>query len=80
MVRSLALVLLAVAVLLVLTWRPQPDAVKVVDPTPVLVQARIEAPYPVLYPEGLDDSGAPPAPAGKSLKRPARTPPGMWGS
>lgn len=59
MVRSLALVLLAVAVVLLLTWRPQPEAVKVVDPTPVLVQARIEAPYPVLYPADLDAAWRP---------------------
>lgn len=54
MVRSLALVLLAVAVVLLLTWRPQPDPIKVIDPAPALLQARIEAPYPVLYPADLD--------------------------
>lgn len=53
MVRSLALVLGAVAVILLITWRPGPDPVKVVDPTPVLVQARVEAGYPVLYPADL---------------------------
>ncbi len=59
MVRSLALVLLAVAAVLLVTWRPQPDPVKVVDPTPVLVAARIEAPYPVLYPADLDAAWRP---------------------
>ena len=59
MVRSLALVILAVAVVLLLTWRPQPEAVKVVDPTPVLIEARIEAPYPVLYPGDLDSAWRP---------------------
>ena len=59
MVRSLALVLGVVAVVLLITLRPQPDPVKVVDPTPVLVQARIEAPYPVLYPQGLDSAWRP---------------------
>jgi hypothetical protein len=59
MVRSLALVLLAVAAVLLFTWRPQPDAVKVVDPTPVLIEARIEAPYPVLYPADLDAAWRP---------------------
>lgn len=53
MVRSLALVLGVVAVILLITWRPSPDPVKVVDPTPVVVQARVEAGYPVLYPAGL---------------------------
>lgn len=54
MVRSLALVLGAVAVILLITWRPSPDPITVVDPTPVLVQARAEAAYPVVYPAGLD--------------------------
>jgi hypothetical protein len=53
MVRSLALVLAAIGVILLITWRPGPDPVKVVDPTPPLTQARIEAGYPVVYPEAL---------------------------
>lgn len=59
MVRSLALVLGVVAVVLLITLRPQPEAVKVIDPMGALTQARIEAPYPVLYPEGLDSSWRP---------------------
>lgn len=54
MVRSLALVLGVVAVVLLITLRPQPDPVHVIDPTPTLVAARAQAAYPVLYPAGLD--------------------------
>ena len=54
MVRSLALVLGVVAVILVITLRPQPDAVKVIDYQPQLALARSQAAYPVLAPVGLD--------------------------
>lgn len=54
MVRSLAVVLAVVAALLLITYRPQPDPVKVVAVEPVLAMARAEAPYPVLVPVGLD--------------------------
>ncbi|MFM8239322.1 MAG: DUF4245 domain-containing protein [Actinomycetota bacterium] len=54
MVISLAVVLGVIGVVLLLTLRPQPDPVRVVDPTPVVVQARAEADYPVLYPADLD--------------------------
>lgn len=54
MVRSLALVLGVVAVVLLITLRPQPDPVHVIDPTPTLLTARAQAAYPVLYPAGLD--------------------------
>ena len=56
MVFSLVLVLGVIGVVLLLTMRPQPDPVRVVDPTPVVVQARAEADYPVLYPAKLDAS------------------------
>ena len=59
MVRSLALVLGVIAVVIVISLRPQPDAVKVIDPTPALVQARIEADYPVLYPADLSSGWRP---------------------
>ena len=59
MVRSLALVLGAVAVIMLITWRPSPDPVRVVDPTPVLIGARIEAGYPVLYPDALSPEWRP---------------------
>lgn len=48
MIRSLALVLAAVAVILIITHRPQPDAVKPVNVTPLLTVARAQAGYPVL--------------------------------
>ncbi len=54
MVWSMGLVLALIGLILVVTLRPQPDAVKVVDPTQVLIAARALAPFPVLVPEGLD--------------------------
>ena len=51
MVRSLGLVLVVVAVILLLIWRPKPDQVKAVDPGPTLAQARQSAPYDVYAPE-----------------------------
>ena len=41
MVRSMGLVLALIAVILLVTLRPQPDAVKVVDPTQVLLQPNL---------------------------------------
>ena len=49
----MGLVLALIAVLLVVTLRPQPEAVKVVDPTQVLIAARAQAPFPVVVPAGL---------------------------
>lgn len=54
MILSLAVVLAAIAVILLITWRPTPDPVRVVDPTPALSLARAQADYPVLYPADLD--------------------------
>lgn len=54
MVWSMGLVLALIGVIMLVTLRPQPDAVKVVDPTQVLIAARALAPFPVLVPEGLD--------------------------
>lgn len=54
MVRSLAIVLAVVGVLLLITWRPQPDPVREVDIAPVLEVARSQAPFPVLVPVGMD--------------------------
>ena len=54
MVRSLALVLGVVAVILIVTLRPHPDAVKVIDYQPELAVARAQAGYLVLAPVGLD--------------------------
>ena len=53
MVRSMGLVLALIAVILLVTLRPQPDAVKVVDPTQVLIAAKALAPFAVEIPEGL---------------------------
>ena len=54
MILSLVVVLAVIAVILVLTWRPAPDPVRVIDPTPALSLARVQADYPVLYPADLD--------------------------
>lgn len=59
MILSLAVVLAAIAVILLLTWRPTPDPVRVIDPTPPLSLARAQADYPVLYPADLDAAWRP---------------------
>lgn len=59
MVRSLALVLGVVAVVVIFAFRPQPEAVKVIDPGPELSLARAQADYPVLYPAALPDGWRP---------------------
>lgn len=56
MVLSLVVVLAAIGVVLALTWRPAPDPVRVIDPTPELTLARAQAGYPVVYPADLDAS------------------------
>lgn len=56
MVRSLAVVLAFVAVILLITLRPQPDAVKPVDITSILAVARAQAGFPVLI-AGAGTSG-----------------------
>jgi hypothetical protein len=48
--RSLAVVIAVVVALLVLTWRPQPDPVREVDPFPIASLAIREAGYRVLMP------------------------------
>ncbi len=59
MVISLAVVFVAIGAVMLVTWRPSPEPIRVVDPTPALLQARIEADYPVLYPADLDPSWRP---------------------
>ena len=59
MVISLVVVLGLIGLVMVLTIRPQPDPVRVVDPTPALLQARIEADFPVLYPADLGEGWRP---------------------
>lgn len=49
--RSLAVVVAVIAVLLLLTWRPQPDPVRELDPFPIASLAVREAGYRVLMPE-----------------------------
>lgn len=53
MIRSMVVVLAAVAVILIITLRPQPDPIRVVDYGPALMVARAQAGFPVLAPEGL---------------------------
>ena len=53
MVRSLVVVLAVVAALLLVTYRPQPDPVRQVDPAPMLALARAQAAFPVLAPVGI---------------------------
>ena len=59
MVRSMALVLGVVAVVVVLAWRPEPDPVKVVDPAPIVTVAVMQADFPVLLPQGLPEGWRP---------------------
>ena len=50
MVLSLGAVGFAVAVILGITWRPKPDAVKVVDPSAAITNVRVLADWPVVNP------------------------------
>lgn len=52
MVRSLAVVFVVVGAILLVTLRPHPDAIKVIDPAPALAQAVAGASFTVLYPSG----------------------------
>jgi hypothetical protein len=55
MARSLAVVLAVVGVVLLITWRPQPDAVKVVDVDPFFALASDQAAFePLRVPPALD--------------------------
>lgn len=53
MVRSMAVVLALVFVIVLLAWRPLPDEVKVVDPAPVIGMAVAQSDFPVLVPANL---------------------------
>lgn len=59
MVRSLVVVMVVVGAILLVTWRPQPDAVRIVDPQPTLAIARAQADYPVLAPSDLSQEWRP---------------------
>jgi len=55
MARSLAVVMAVVGVILLITWRPQPEAVKVVDIDPFLAVVSEQAPFePLHVPPFLD--------------------------
>jgi hypothetical protein len=53
MVRSLAVVLIVVAVTLVIVWRPKPDAVKPVDPIAAVTLVTMQKEFPPLVPTAL---------------------------
>lgn len=59
MVRSLAVVLAFVAFILLVTKRPAPDPVRVVDPAPVVALARGQADFPISYPDTLPEGWRP---------------------
>ena len=50
MVRSMAVVLAVVGALLLVTWRPDPDPVRVVDIDPLVIVATAQADYPIVVP------------------------------
>jgi hypothetical protein len=53
MARSMAVVLVVVAVIMLLAWRPDPEPVKVVDVAPAITLAVAQAPFAVSAPTGL---------------------------
>lgn len=59
MARSMVVVLVVVGAILLVTWRPQPEAIRSVDPTEALTAARATAGYPVLYPRDLPEGWVP---------------------
>ena len=54
MVLSLGLVLAVVAIVVLITLRQTPEAVKVVDATPVVQAVEFGSPYPALAPTAID--------------------------
>lgn len=59
MIRSMAVVMAVVFVIVLLAWRPEPEAVKVVDPSSAVMLASVEAEFPVVAPTGLADGWRP---------------------
>jgi hypothetical protein len=59
MVRSMAVVLVVVFVIVLLAWRPEPEAVKVVETAPTVALAAREAEFPVVAPSGLTQGWRP---------------------
>lgn len=55
MVRSMAIVLGVIGLIMLVTWRPQPDAVRVVPIQEQLILAQMQADFTVLTPVGLAD-------------------------
>lgn len=55
MVRSMAIVLGVIGVIMLVTWRPQPDAVRVVPIQEQLTLAQMQADFTVLTPVGLTE-------------------------
>ena len=55
MIRSMAVVLALVFVIVLLAWRPSPEAVKVVDPAPAIARAESGAEFAVAAPVALAD-------------------------
>jgi len=53
MVRSMAVVLVVVAAILLVTLRPKPDAVKPVDPATAVTLATMQKEFPPVFPQGL---------------------------
>lgn len=53
MALSMGLIAGIIALVLLVTWRPQPDPVRAVDPLPVAQQASLAAEYPILLPAVL---------------------------
>lgn len=59
MVRSLVVVLAVVGVILLVTWRPQPDPVRSIDPASALASAQAAVEYPIAYPAELPSGWRP---------------------
>jgi hypothetical protein len=53
MVRSMAVVLVVVFAIVLLAWRPEPEAVKVVETAPAVALAARDAQFPIVAPAGL---------------------------
>jgi len=59
MVRSMAVVLVIVFLIVLLAWRPEPEAVKVVETAPTVALAARAAEHPVTAPAGLPEGWRP---------------------
>ena len=59
MVLSMAVVLAVVFVIVLLAWRPTPQVINVIDPSPAIAQATAQADFPLVTPIGLSDAWRP---------------------